>query len=294
MPGIFSLLYSPIISTASLLLALLSISLACFFYRRGQRTKVPCWGVRTTTLVEGYSSSLADLRIAYKEHLVEDLSVSRIVFWNDGRETIDGGDIAAANPLRVATEGDVRILDAKVVASNNPSSCFSVSLDQGAKWASVAFDYLDKDQGAILQIVHTGTCSDDLLVDGDIKGSTSLRRKDIRVFTRLPLPTPAEFDKRINPAVRRRIRALVYCAVGLLPLVVGFISVVVLLLMNKMEPELLSGETALDAATIRRVLVLGVAVWSLPYVAIFWRGITYWRSQIPSGLESFEEDIVPK
>lgn len=203
-------------SLVSIALAIISITLACLFYRRSRRSKDPRWAIRNTTLIEGYSSKLRDLEVFYKGDRVEDLSVCRIAFWNDGKATIDRQDIATANPLRIASRDQARILDAKVLATNSRSSQFTASLPDTRTAAHLLeFDYLDHGHGAVLQVVHTGTSEEDLEVVGDIKGSSGIQKKDIRVYRYLPLPTPAEFDKRLEPAAKRLIRGLLYFFAGL-------------------------------------------------------------------------------
>jgi hypothetical protein len=86
-------LRSQAINIISISLALISIVLAYIFYRRSQRFKEPCWAIRSITLIEGYSSKVEDLEITYKNKKVENLSISRILFWNSGRETVLRQDI---------------------------------------------------------------------------------------------------------------------------------------------------------------------------------------------------------
>lgn len=59
-------------------------------------------------LIEQYKSALSNLQATYRGDAVDTLPVSRIVLWNNGRDTILGSDIAATAPPHVsATEPSV-------------------------------------------------------------------------------------------------------------------------------------------------------------------------------------------
>ena len=74
-------------------LTIIGFVLAYVFYRRSRRSKEPCWSVRNNVLVEGYSSKIGKLDIRFKDEQVENLSIARIAFWNQGAETLDRHDI---------------------------------------------------------------------------------------------------------------------------------------------------------------------------------------------------------
>ena len=273
MQGLFELLVSEPIGTVSALLALVSIALAFIFFRRSQRSKEPTWAIRTTTLMEGYSAHLQNLEVLYKNSRVENLAVSRVAFWNSGAQTIYADDIAAANRLRFVVDDPVRILDIKTLANNNPSSQFEVGLDGDGMSAPVTFDYLDHGDGAVIQVVHTGTSSKDIDLTGDIKGSKPLRKRAIRVFRYLPLPTRASFDESLRPSLRRKIRAMIYFSFGL----VVVVFLILLLLLADDPPSLI--EYVFAGYALLVFLVAGAA------------GLRTWRMHPPSGLEAYEYDF---
>ncbi len=198
-----------------IIMTAITIIVAIVIYRRSQRKKVPTWAFRTTTLIEGYSSHLTDLQVTYKGRIVENLSVSRFALWNAGAETLSGTDIAAANPLSLRViEPQAVILDARLIATNNASSMPTIAVSPDGQRAPLAFDYLDRDQGAVFQLVHTGTSSRALSLAGDLKGVKALSKRDIRVFHDLPLPSRLAFDRHLSPSMKRRVRAAIMIFLG--------------------------------------------------------------------------------
>jgi hypothetical protein len=277
MNGIFDYIIREPVSAISLALAIVGIVLAYIFYRRSQRTKEPCWVIRNTTLVQGYSAHLTNLNVLYNDKSVENLSVSRLCIWNNGNDTIDHADISNVNPLKITPKDGVKILDTKLLCANHPSSELAVNLSQDGLSALITFEYLDQGQGGVIQIVHTGITSDDVSVFGDIKGAKPLKRKRIRVFRYLPLPTSDSFDKRVKPAIRRRIFALFFLLAGIFILGIGIFSF--------LQPSFQS--TFSDPSQISTLIFS--AFCFIGMVILF---LNTWTSHIPSGLEIIEEDLI--
>ena len=164
-------------------LTIIGFVLAYVFYRRSRRSKEPCWSVRNNVLIEGYSSKVGKLDIRFKDEQVENLSIARIAFWNQGAETLDRHDIETINPLRIEADEEIEILDVSVSLTNSSSSQFETELVNDRKSAKLDFAYLDKGQGAIVQIIHTGIKESDIQIVGDIKSVKKIKRKDA------PLPS---------------------------------------------------------------------------------------------------------
>lgn len=274
--------YSPIVGLIGLIIGLISIPLSIFLYRRGQRLKKPCWSVTNTILIEGYSSSLEELGITYKNQKVENLSVGRIAFWNEGRETVDISDLTKTNPLRIQARNGINILDAKIVVQNNNSSAFSGIINEERTSAIIKFEYIDQNQGVVIQIVHTGVSSKAISIEGDIKGSTPLRRKKHSKVRFSPKLFRSKFFQ--SPKRRRWVVAIPLLFMSILTLVMaGF------MFYYFVDPE---GYLNVNEPNPFMNVIFGV-FFILFGIYFFRRGFAYLRSSIPSGLELFEEDILP-
>lgn len=270
--GFFS---SGIMGIVFLILAVGAIVVAYVLYRKGRRVKDPSWAIRSDNLIKEYTARLSDLSVLYKGDSVENLSISKVLFWNRGGDTINRGDIAPADLLRITGVGDVRLLDVRVAQVNSEAAHFSITLSEDQKSAYLGFDYLDKGKGAVIQVVHSGTSSEDVQVLGSIKGAGVPHKKDIKVVNFLPLPTSRAFDQRRKPATRRRIFALV----SAIPLLV-YLAFVIVLAVTADEP-LEAFEWALLA------LFIGIAA-----IPAFFISVAYlWRGKPPTGLGEFEAEI---
>lgn len=152
----------------------IGLATAYYFYRKSTRNKQPMWAIRSHNLVRGYSSSLENMRVLYRDQLVSNITSTKVLFWNEGRLTIDAADIVDANPLRLVPADGVHILDAKILVCNRESTRFQVELVDDGSAALLRFDYLDQRNGAVVQVVHDGTSSEDISLAGDIKGVSRL------------------------------------------------------------------------------------------------------------------------
>lgn len=148
-----------------------SVLLAYIFYRRGRRDKKPLWSIKNNNLIRGFSKQLPNLDVKYSGQNVENLSIAKIVFWNAGSETIRGEDIADADPVSIVPLNNTKLLDVKLLEDNSKPSRFLISTKPDMTAAFLQFDFVDKNQGAVVQAIHTGTSAKDVTLTGTIKGA---------------------------------------------------------------------------------------------------------------------------
>jgi len=156
-------------------LTLLGVAIGAYYGRRSRRYKRPVYTVSSVTLVEDAESSVNGLEVRYRSEAVSTLTVTKVALWNAGNETVDAADLSDQDPLRIEVV-DGEILDVVVVARTSPVTSLSVSLaDDNA--ARVRFDFLDRRQGGVVQVVHTGLKSDNCRLLGTIRGAGHPERR---------------------------------------------------------------------------------------------------------------------
>ena len=146
-------------------------------YRLGIRQKEPCWSITTTNLIADFSSTLPTLKVEFEGKDVRNLSVSKVLIWNRGRETINDADLETGNdPFRIVASDETQILSWSVQQTNNDSCNLHLHEDPDGKVALIRFRYLNHGNGSVLSVVHTGTTSGDLHVMGQIRGAEQIRQ----------------------------------------------------------------------------------------------------------------------
>jgi hypothetical protein len=174
--ALFEILQHPLFGTGlnllGIILGVLSVIVGYVQYRLRQREKKPLWSIKHINLIQDYSSRIPGLSIKYGDESIEALSVSKIVFWNAGSETIRGDDIADADPLAILLPNNARLLDASITATNSKPSRFRLYTKPEINGSFLTFDFLDRNNGVVVQLIHTGVMANDINIAGTIMGAS--------------------------------------------------------------------------------------------------------------------------
>lgn len=204
----------PIFSIGSFILAVIGIALAIIFFFRSQKEKVPCFEISHNTIIEGLHKSLDGLAIQYKGSHQERITVTKVLFWNAEKKTIDYSDLVTKNKLRVINPEKINILDTKIIKTNSTSN--SVNIDSESNFS---FDYLDHEDYFVIQIVHNGCSNEKFKIEGKIKGVKKLKRvisarSNSALFNAIPFFSI--IDRMISsPVFMKYIATLIYASIGL-------------------------------------------------------------------------------
>ncbi len=170
---------------ATLLIAIFGFILTVVFYRKGKKTKKPTYMIITNNLVRDSIKDIDSVQITYKGENIPNLSVSKVTFWNAGKDTIQKFDMLKKFPLKVTIKEGHRILDSKIIYQKNIASSAKAYLNPKKNEVIISFDYLDFEDGFVLQVFHTADSSDEICVSGTIKTVRKLeKRNNTDVMTR--------------------------------------------------------------------------------------------------------------
>jgi hypothetical protein len=143
---------------------------------KSNKKKELVYSIRSNNLISGSVSNLENLTITYKDQKIGNLTVSKILFFNRGNETITKQDLMSIHHLGINSDG--KVLNARVIEGNYLPNNIKLQHQNNSKNVYIDFDYLDHNHGSIIQIIHTGLSSDDLNVDGSIIGVQNLIKLD--------------------------------------------------------------------------------------------------------------------
>jgi len=103
---------------------------------------------------------------------VERVTQSLVWLWREGRGTIKGSDIVAADPITVRVPPGDRILDAAILAQSKSTNAVSIRFDvtDPEAGAELAFEYLDPRQGAVIEVLHTAQSPESVELTGTVMG----------------------------------------------------------------------------------------------------------------------------
>jgi hypothetical protein len=100
-----------------------------------------------------------------------DAGHTNIAVWNPG-PTLRGTDFPPLRPLHVSADAGADLRSVRLVAKNNPANGVTIRRPIQRKRAGIAFAYLEKGDGFVLRVSHTGPSSV-LRLDGAIIGGRS-------------------------------------------------------------------------------------------------------------------------
>jgi hypothetical protein len=181
-----NLVSHPIFILISFAFGILGILFSFIFYFKSKKEKKPYFTTKTITLIENLSSEIESVKVLYDDKSIENLSISRIAFWNEGKQTISKDDIPVIDEIRIESVEETQFLDVQIIYENNPANNFNVELQEDKKLISLLFDYIDFEDIVVLQIIHTGKSCGDLKISGSVKGFGKIKNKlDVEVLFEL-------------------------------------------------------------------------------------------------------------
>lgn len=169
----------------SLSLGIVGIFLAIFFYFKGKKNRIPIFSIRSYNLVNELSGKIQKLEVLYSGKKINNLTISKIAFWNDGHETIKTQDIAPADPIKILIDDKFEIFEAEILETKEANNFELIDLDNKSK--IISFDFLAHNEGAILKVIHSGKSSEDISIVGTIIGSNRPKEFNSKFFIKFPL-----------------------------------------------------------------------------------------------------------
>lgn len=158
----------------TVIVAILALILA---YRSVPQKVIKC-NVESNELITNKQSILSGLNIYYGDEQVNRVTVTKLTFWNNSFPPINKLDLIETEPFSLSIV-DGKILDISVSAGDEASNLIKVSsIDEST--AKISFDYLNRKEGGVVQIIHTG--DDNVIVSKKIIGGKIVRKSKNRIW----------------------------------------------------------------------------------------------------------------
>jgi len=161
------------IGLISLVLTILGIIIAYYFFKKSFRIKDIKYGIESIHLVKSSDEIENDITILFKNKPIKHLTISRVAIWNAGKETIRKSDIPKDRPFVIKAEEGYEFLKARIHKTINNSNNFNISFSK--KTININFDFIDFQEGCTIEVYHTGKSSWSIGVDGFIIGSGNVK-----------------------------------------------------------------------------------------------------------------------
>lgn len=149
-----------------------TIILTLFFRKNIQ----PLYAKKSINLTDISLSNIKDVGVFYKGKEVDSFTVTKIVIWNKGKETIRYSDLASKDKLRLSPKYPSEIMDIEILQIVNEIN--GVEVVKENEEYILKFDFLDTNQGFVLKVFHTGSDSDDIMIKGSFIGYGEIQDRD--------------------------------------------------------------------------------------------------------------------
>lgn len=174
------LLSDPFISAViGISIGLIGVILAFIFYIKSKPiSKISSFHSYTNLIGTNQSKLPKQVSISYNNKYVKSVSSSEFIIWNSGNTVINKRALATKDPLRIEINPDIKLLRYQIIIENNPTNNISLKTDEDyPNSILIDFDFLEKNEGARIEILHTGT-KKDLKERGKIIGVKSIFSKE--------------------------------------------------------------------------------------------------------------------
>lgn len=155
------------------IIAIVGFAYAFISQRINKEKKEFSYCLKSNHLIRGKRSKFEKLSITYNGQQIEDLCVSKFTVWNSGNRTLNRTDMVDGKELTISVADECKVLDVELIACSEETNNFSVKIEN-EQTVKVLFEYADKKEGVVIQIIHTGN-DEDIQIDCKIKGGNPIK-----------------------------------------------------------------------------------------------------------------------
>lgn len=160
----------------TMLFGLFGLPIGIYSSIKAKINKEVTYDLFTTRLITNANNSYENLLIKYNGKQIPNFSSTKFLFWNSGNRIINGQDISDIDHLRLNVYNGI-ILDYKVIQPMSKTNQIIIVKNEHS--LLIKFDYIGINDGMILEVLHSASESEDLIMKGTIKGFGSpIRNKN--------------------------------------------------------------------------------------------------------------------
>jgi len=267
---------NPILNFISLLLGAIGIFFSFYFYAKSKKNRKPTYILRTINLVRESIQKIKTVDILYGGNKIENLSLTKLAFWNDGKETIDYRDVASNDPIKICIDNRYEILNAEIVFHKNIANDFKIIPATDRKSVLLKFDFFDYEEGFVIQLAHTGSSSADLEIKGTIKSVKRIIRKGL-LNSLIPFLFSGLIKLAPTPKIKRRAWLNI---VGWTSVFMGFASILLFIFTDFFN------KTPENPPFF--LMTIFISIVAFMYISM---GIRMLQRRIPKGFDIFDEEF---
>ncbi len=203
------MMQNPYIWALLALCTIISLPYAIYVSIKGKIKKEFSYTSDSNYIIRNGKNTISQLKLTFDDKPIKNLTATKIAIWNSGNQVINATEMVNSKELSIQISSESNeILAAEIIASSEETNQFSLSTNP--KSVKISFDYVEKNDGVVIQVLHTGP-QESLTVTGKIKGGKPL--KDLN-------------NKKLSSSIISKTTFLMFQSKKIPAIVLGFVCVV--------------------------------------------------------------------
>ncbi len=176
--------------------------MAIYFFIRSNKKQSPCYYSGSLHWYDSKYLPTSRLTLMIDDKVVSRFTITQLAFWNAGDISIRPTDFINSRNLSIRLPKSVRVFEIQITKCTNPEISASINRelehsDSSHYYYPLDFQYLDKDDGFSLIVIHDGGEADLLDFAGKLPGVKSFRgvHRHVRGGMLEAVISPAKYNK---------------------------------------------------------------------------------------------------
>jgi hypothetical protein len=141
-----------------------------YFYMKSRERIEPRYLLQHEPLLGSSSGAMNEVTLLFKGQKITNLNRCLLLIWNRGSRTLSRSAVVDSDKVRVSLPEGSKVLGVGIAQSTRPAIGLTASVDEPATIVTVDFDFLDKGDGGVIEILYQGNPSLKPKLVGSIRG----------------------------------------------------------------------------------------------------------------------------
>lgn len=156
-------------------IGLLGVALSIYFYLRSKQIQKPKYQKISSTIDKNIIAKDSPVYIQNGNERLERLTITKVAFWNNGI-TLKKEDVSSKSPFRIELKSpEDKFVYCNIVYAEEEND-ISCDMSEDKHEILLDFDYLARNQGFVVKLLHTGQDSSSLEIEGSMRNEGKLKK----------------------------------------------------------------------------------------------------------------------
>jgi len=161
----------------SIFTGLVSCFLSIIFPVFLAKKQKPKYAVKNQTIITNSESKFEGLEVLFYKKPIENLTLTRLYFWNAGNKSIRKRDTLIATPISLSIPKNIDIYKIEYISTKDLSKTLEMKENSQSGY-EFSFDAMQKHDGVCFKILHSGKEDCPISIDGKLDGQIKIEKSN--------------------------------------------------------------------------------------------------------------------